>query len=38
LTQYARPFVDGGLIVEAIRERLACRAVALTPKQESKAA
>jgi hypothetical protein len=38
LARYARPFVDGGLIVEAIRERLACRAVALTPKQESKAA
>jgi hypothetical protein len=38
LTRYARPFVDGGLIVEAIRERLACRAETLRPKQENKAA
>ncbi|WP_286203108.1 Hint domain-containing protein [Rhizobium lusitanum] len=38
LARYARPFVDGGLIVEAIRERLACRAEAITPKQASKAA
>ncbi len=38
LTRYARPFVDGGLIVEAIRERLACRAEALCPKQANRAA
>jgi len=38
LTRYARPFVGGGLIVEAIRERLACRVEALTSKHASKAA
>lgn len=38
LSRYARPFVDGGLIVEAIRERLACRAEALAQKQATRAA
>lgn len=38
LSRYARPFVDGGLIVEAIGERLACRAEALAQKQATRAA
>lgn len=42
LTRYARPFVDGGLIVEAIRERLVARAEAMgaeaTSAQQRRAA